>query len=211
MRMATFWNRLSNILCQRGAAIGGALKAREKILRQRVVPLQSVHQHAVGGGNISVSRGRDVFKRGDRLVKKTGQRAPAIQIIAGASCERDIQNRIASISVVPWKPAQNRMDLILSIQNELFRHDGIDAHHAMGVDDGFGHACGSGCEEIFGDRVPMKGFLTRLHFVFAPALQKGVVGENLRACGSGHRDDMNICEVKGHSARGHSAHNLPQR
>jgi hypothetical protein len=102
---------------------------------------------------------------------------------------------ISAEGVIPGEPVEEDGGLVLQETENLGDHLLIAAEHAVGVDDAFGHACGTGSEEDFRHGVALN-FLVGV-FDGASWFRRSELGEG--SCFSiwwGCRRDRDFCFVR---------------
>src|SRR5271170_4065036 len=125
----------------------------EEIFAQLFIRAQSWQQVFVAFGDVEINRGGNFAQVANGFGDERGAWFAIIYIEAAAVVESDAGIVISTEGVVPGKPVEEDGRLVLQEAENLRDHLLIAAEHAVGVDDAFGHAGGTGGEEDFRDGV----------------------------------------------------------
>src|SRR5271170_3175567 len=134
----------------------------EEIFAQLFIRAQSWQQVFVAFGDVEINCGGNFAQVANSFGDERRAGLAIIYIEAAAVVESDAGIVISAESVIPGEPVEEDGRLVLQEAENLRDHLLVAAEHAVGVDDAFGHAGGTGGEEDFRDGVWLDFFVCGL-------------------------------------------------
>ena len=149
------FQRIPEILRQRGAGIEGELHFAEEFSAQFVVAAQRRDQHVEAARHVEIDRRHHAAQIGERGREQPRRRLAAVDIERAAIAQHQIEIVVGAEGVAPRQPVEDHEIVAALVEERPGLRLGLLARgqHALGVDHGLRRAGRARGEQEFCDRV----------------------------------------------------------
>ena len=137
-----FFQRIPEVLRQRGTGIEGELHLAEEFPAQRLIASQRRDQHVKTARHVEIDRRHHAAQIGQRGREQSRRRLAAVDIERAAVAQHQIEIVVGAEGVAPRQPVEDDQILAAIFEERPGLRLGLLARgqHALGVDDGLWRA-----------------------------------------------------------------------